>query len=453
MVVALTVTPALSLLLLHRAPLERRESPLVRWLQRGYAAVLGRVMRSPRPAIALVVVVILLGLRRPARPRPVAAARLQGAGLPDALGDQARHLASRRRSASPPRPARSCGPSPASATSAPTSARPCSPTRWSASTSARTGSASTPTVDYDKTLATVQEVVDGYPGLRRDVQTYLKERIREVLTGGERGHRRPHLRPRPRGPARQGRRGPRRPSPGSTASSRSTSSSRRTSPRSRSRSTWPRPRQLRPQAGRRAPGRRHPDGRRGGRRHLPRRQGLRRPGVEHAGDPPQPHRHPRAADRHPRAAATCAWPTSPTVTIKPTPNAIDREAGSRKIDVGANVRGRDLGSVVGDVEDRLDAVEFPLGYSRRAAGRVRRAPGGHPAPARLRRWPPASASCSCWSLAFRSWRLAPAGLPDPADGPGRRAARRPTWAAASSRSARWSASSPCSASWPATASC
>ncbi len=27
------------------------------------------------------------------------------------------------------------------------------------------------------------EVVNGYPGLRRDVQTYLKERIREVLTG------------------------------------------------------------------------------------------------------------------------------------------------------------------------------------------------------------------------------------------------------------------------------
>ncbi len=29
----------------------------------------------------------------------------------------------------------------------------------------------------------IQEVVDGYPGVFRDVQTYLKERIREVLTG------------------------------------------------------------------------------------------------------------------------------------------------------------------------------------------------------------------------------------------------------------------------------
>ena len=40
-----------------------------------------------------------------------------------------------------------------------------------------------PSVDYDKTLASVQETVDGYPGLVRDVQTYLKERMREVLTG------------------------------------------------------------------------------------------------------------------------------------------------------------------------------------------------------------------------------------------------------------------------------
>jgi Cu/Ag efflux pump CusA len=40
-----------------------------------------------------------------------------------------------------------------------------------------------PDQDYEQTLNRVQSVVDGYPGLRRDVQTYLKERIREVLTG------------------------------------------------------------------------------------------------------------------------------------------------------------------------------------------------------------------------------------------------------------------------------
>ncbi|HEV3504701.1 MAG TPA: efflux RND transporter permease subunit, partial [Actinomycetes bacterium] len=38
-------------------------------------------------------------------------------------------------------------------------------------------------VDYDKTVDSIRGVVDGYPGIFRDVLTYLKERIREVLTG------------------------------------------------------------------------------------------------------------------------------------------------------------------------------------------------------------------------------------------------------------------------------
>ncbi|MGE5837681.1 MAG: efflux RND transporter permease subunit [Acidobacteriota bacterium] len=40
-----------------------------------------------------------------------------------------------------------------------------------------------PNADYDPTVAKVQSVVDGYPGLRRDLLTYLRERIKEVLTG------------------------------------------------------------------------------------------------------------------------------------------------------------------------------------------------------------------------------------------------------------------------------
>ena len=43
------------------------------------------------------------------------------------------------------------------------------------------------------------------------------------------------------------------------------------------------------------------------------------------------------------------------VTLAPTPNAIEREHQSRRIDVGANVEGRDLGAVVDDVEDRSRA--------------------------------------------------------------------------------------------------
>src|SRR6185503_3380017 len=40
-----------------------------------------------------------------------------------------------------------------------------------------------PTADYRVTTKRIQDVVDGYPGLYRDVLTYLKERIKEVLTG------------------------------------------------------------------------------------------------------------------------------------------------------------------------------------------------------------------------------------------------------------------------------
>src|SRR5205085_10202229 len=40
-----------------------------------------------------------------------------------------------------------------------------------------------PKADYGKTVDAVQEVVDGYPGLYRNVETYLNERIEEVLTG------------------------------------------------------------------------------------------------------------------------------------------------------------------------------------------------------------------------------------------------------------------------------
>lgn len=38
-------------------------------------------------------------------------------------------------------------------------------------------------VDYDATLAKVEAAINGYPGLYRDVLTYLRERVKEVLTG------------------------------------------------------------------------------------------------------------------------------------------------------------------------------------------------------------------------------------------------------------------------------
>lgn len=56
------------------------------------------------------------------------------------------------------------------------------------------------------------------------------------------------------------------------------------------------------------------------------------------------------------------------VRIVPVPNVIEREAQSRKIDVSANVKGRDLGSVADDVEDTLERIDFPLGYHYEIVG-------------------------------------------------------------------------------------
>ncbi|MER3437093.1 MAG: hypothetical protein C4346_05550 [Chloroflexota bacterium] len=59
--VALTVTPALNLLLLSKAPLGRRESPLVRWLQREYMGLLSRFAGRPRWALGVVGVLVVAG--------------------------------------------------------------------------------------------------------------------------------------------------------------------------------------------------------------------------------------------------------------------------------------------------------------------------------------------------------------------------------------------------------
>ena len=56
------------------------------------------------------------------------------------------------------------------------------------------------------------------------------------------------------------------------------------------------------------------------------------------------------------------------VRVRPTPNRISREDNSRRIDVGMNVRGRDLGSVVADVKQRLATVRFPHEYHAQVLG-------------------------------------------------------------------------------------
>jgi Cu/Ag efflux pump CusA len=57
-----------------------------------------------------------------------------------------------------------------------------------------------------------------------------------------------------------------------------------------------------------------------------------------------------------------------SVAVKPTPNLVERDDNSRRIDVGANVRGRDLGSVAREIDRRVKAVDFPRGYDAEVLG-------------------------------------------------------------------------------------
>ena len=61
LVVALTVTPALSLLLLGHRKIRSTEPPVVLWLQERYGKILARVERAPRLVLSVVAVVTILG--------------------------------------------------------------------------------------------------------------------------------------------------------------------------------------------------------------------------------------------------------------------------------------------------------------------------------------------------------------------------------------------------------
>jgi Cu/Ag efflux pump CusA len=57
-----------------------------------------------------------------------------------------------------------------------------------------------------------------------------------------------------------------------------------------------------------------------------------------------------------------------SVRVRPTPNVIQHDGGSRYIDVGANVEGHDLASVVGELQAKLGTVTFRQEYHAEMLG-------------------------------------------------------------------------------------
>ena len=182
MVVAVTVTPALCYILLDRSRIEHRESPLVPWLKKHYRRLLSAVIFAPRAIFASVFMIVLASAavapllghsllpnfkerdflmhwvpaegtsrqetfrivqRSSVELRQIPGVRNFGAHLGNAVaGDEPYGI-----------------------------------------NFAENWVSVDPSVDYDETRAAIEEAVEGYPGMRRDVLTYLRERIKEVLTG------------------------------------------------------------------------------------------------------------------------------------------------------------------------------------------------------------------------------------------------------------------------------
>ena len=184
MAVALTVTPALCLILLRHAPLKRTQAPLVRILQRGYTAAISRIIARPLAAYGAFAVVIALGvavvpqlgqsLFPQFKQRDLLIHWDAIPGTSDAELVRTTTGLSHRLMTIPG--VRNFGAHIGRAKQG---------EEVVGVNAAEVWISISPSVDYGKTVAAVRDVVDSYPGMYRDVETYLNERIEEVLTGSK----------------------------------------------------------------------------------------------------------------------------------------------------------------------------------------------------------------------------------------------------------------------------
>jgi len=181
LLVALIIIPALSMLLLPRAA-ERRESPFLLWLKERYAAFLPRLIERPKKVLAflgaalVITVAVIPFLGEEFLPHFKEYDFLMhwvekpGASL-EAM-ERITTRVSKELRAIPG--VRNFGAHIGRAEVSDEVVGPNFTELWISLDQS---------VDYEATVAKIQEVVDGYPGLYRDLLTYLRERIKEVLTG------------------------------------------------------------------------------------------------------------------------------------------------------------------------------------------------------------------------------------------------------------------------------
>jgi CzcA family heavy metal efflux pump len=365
MFVALTVTPALGLILLRKAPIERRESPIVRWLQPTYQRILAAMLRRPLRVASLGIAVFLVGL--------LIVPQLGEALLPEfkerdflahwitkpgtSLPEERRIVTSASKDLRAIPGVQSFGSHIGQALLAEEIVGANFGENWITID---------PAADYDETLAAIQAVVDSYPGLYHDVLTYFNERVDEVLAGStepivvrifgedlvelrEQAQDIKHLLAEIPGVAEEH------------------VSFQEDVPQVDVRVDLV----------------------------AAQRYGLKPGDVRRAAATLMNGEEVGDIFRDGKAYDVNVWSTPETrnsltdmlvlpldtpdggqvalgdlasVRIRPTPNSIEREGDSRRIDVEANVEGRDLGSVVRDLETAMEGVDFPLGYHAELLG-------------------------------------------------------------------------------------
>ena len=316
------------------------ESPVAGWLQaRLHDGSCRPIIRRPRPGLRRVGAGwSLTGLVIVPSPRRGAVPDVQGAGLPHALDVQAGDVAGRGAAdGDPGQPGAAADPGVRNFGSHIGQAllgEEIAGVDFGENWISVDPEASTTTRRWPK----IEETVAGFPGhvhQRGDLPRGADQRGDHRR---ERADRRAHLRPGPRRPSSEGERGEGGDGAGQRRRPTSTSSFRCSCPRSRSTSTWPRPRRYGIKPG---------DVRRAAATFSPARRWATSSVTGKTYDVQVwsvPESRQSVGDVRDLlidtpSGATSGSATSPRSRVRPTPNNIQHEDASRRIDIGANVRG------------------------------------------------------------------------------------------------------------------
>jgi CzcA family heavy metal efflux pump len=182
LLVALTITPALSLILLSRGRLDHRDPLTVRALKRGYAAILTRVIHRPRWAYVVVAVTAAAGtavvpflgesLIPTFKERDFLSHIITKPGT--SLREERRIVTTEQRELDSIPGVAHVGTHVGQAFLADETVGVNFGENWIAMSDS---------APYDKTRAAIEETVAQLPGVFQNVETYLNERIDEVLAG------------------------------------------------------------------------------------------------------------------------------------------------------------------------------------------------------------------------------------------------------------------------------